>query len=302
MNKVHNHQTVKEEKTPNITEDIPNITESEPNITIYKCDECDKVLSNKTKYNNHKKICKGVSNPLECHYCHIVFPYATSKCRHLKICKDKPKDIEPTIINNIDNSTNNIDNSNSNNNNNNNIDNSTTNNIVNNNNTIINIVPFDRNLKEITPFISDHINAKDMNSMLLNSMTNENNIQLLFSDYFKKIYDKEENRCIKKTNVKLDYSKVHIGNGEWQLMVDKEFYGKLIQDLSTNLILKIDENDCEIQKSFKKNLLTTFIGLYQLIESYTGKIYEDEKVLLKSMKDTTKSIRCVILDYTKRLK
>jgi 6-pyruvoyl-tetrahydropterin synthase len=99
-------------------------------------------------------------------------------------------------------------------------------------------------------------------------VTNENNIQLLFSDYFKKIYDKEENRCIKKTNVKLDYSKVHTGNGEWQLMVDKEIYGKCNNEPSHghnyDIILKLKSNQVdesgiiknfyEIKKIFKEKI------------------------------------------------
>jgi hypothetical protein len=101
MNKVHKHQTVKVQISTNIDALTTNNDVSTTDIDVFKCDGCDKVLSNKTRLNNHKKICKGVSNPLECHYCHNIFSSRASKSNHIKICKAKPKDIvEPTIVNN----------------------------------------------------------------------------------------------------------------------------------------------------------------------------------------------------------
>jgi hypothetical protein len=38
--------------------------------------------------NKHLLICKGVSNPLECHICHRVFSHRASKSYHIKKCKE----------------------------------------------------------------------------------------------------------------------------------------------------------------------------------------------------------------------
>ena len=54
------------------------------------CIKCNKILSSKRNLENHLLICKGVSNPLECHFCHKIFANRGSKSIHLKICKKKP--------------------------------------------------------------------------------------------------------------------------------------------------------------------------------------------------------------------
>jgi hypothetical protein len=51
------------------------------------CPICLKNFKSSQNLQKHKNRCKGVSNPLECHYCHRVFATAQSKFKHLKICK-----------------------------------------------------------------------------------------------------------------------------------------------------------------------------------------------------------------------
>ncbi len=49
--------------------------------------QCNKILSSKQNLNKHLLICKGISNPLECHLCHKILSDRSSKSKHLKICK-----------------------------------------------------------------------------------------------------------------------------------------------------------------------------------------------------------------------
>ena len=51
--------------------------------------KCGKTFSSNKCLKNHLDICKGVSNPLECHICHKVFANRFSKSFHLKSCKNK---------------------------------------------------------------------------------------------------------------------------------------------------------------------------------------------------------------------
>jgi hypothetical protein len=53
------------------------------------CDLCQKEFKTLHGFRNHQKICKGVSNILECHHCHKVFTAYSAKSRHIKICKVK---------------------------------------------------------------------------------------------------------------------------------------------------------------------------------------------------------------------
>lgn len=67
------------------------------------CDKCNRKLASKQSLKNHQSICKGVENKLECHFCHQVFKYPSSKSRHIKTCKMKKDEntaTKTTIINN----------------------------------------------------------------------------------------------------------------------------------------------------------------------------------------------------------
>jgi len=51
------------------------------------CDKCKKMFKTLHGLKKHQSTCKGVSNILECHFCHNVFSTYQSKSKHLKICK-----------------------------------------------------------------------------------------------------------------------------------------------------------------------------------------------------------------------
>lgn len=53
------------------------------------CEKCLKTFKTAHGFKKHKLICKGVSNILECHFCHRVFSCQQAKSKHLKICKVK---------------------------------------------------------------------------------------------------------------------------------------------------------------------------------------------------------------------
>jgi predicted nuclease of predicted toxin-antitoxin system len=59
------------------------------NKKISACPKCSKIFKSFQNLQKHQEICKGVSNPLECHYCHRIFSAQQAKSRHLKICKIK---------------------------------------------------------------------------------------------------------------------------------------------------------------------------------------------------------------------
>jgi hypothetical protein len=71
-----------------IIEDKNDINTDNNDIIEDKCIKCNKKLSSKQRLKNHLLICKGVSNPLECHLCHKIYYDSSSKSRHLKKCKE----------------------------------------------------------------------------------------------------------------------------------------------------------------------------------------------------------------------
>ena len=89
----------------NIIQDGTNIIQV--TNTNLACQKCLKNFKSFKGLKKHQNKCKGVSNPLECHFCHRVFATAQSKCKHLKICKIKEvhKLVETHIVNNNNNNT-----------------------------------------------------------------------------------------------------------------------------------------------------------------------------------------------------
>jgi len=74
----------------NTTDNNNDTTENNNDNHKYenKCIKCNKMLSSKQSLKKHLLICKGVSNPLECHLCHKIYYDSSSKSRHLKKCKE----------------------------------------------------------------------------------------------------------------------------------------------------------------------------------------------------------------------
>jgi hypothetical protein len=80
--------------------------------TNLACQKCLKNFKSFKGLKKHQNKCKGVSNPLECHYCHRIFATAQSKSKHLKICKIKEvhKLVETHVVNNNNTQYNNVTN------------------------------------------------------------------------------------------------------------------------------------------------------------------------------------------------
>ena len=78
-------EQISSENGTNIIQNGTNIIQvTKKNMT---CQKCLKNFKSSKGLKKHQTKCKGVSNPLECHYCHRVFATAQSKFKHLKICQ-----------------------------------------------------------------------------------------------------------------------------------------------------------------------------------------------------------------------
>jgi hypothetical protein len=76
-----------------------------------KCEKCKKVLKSKQSFENHKAICRGTMNKLECGKCNQKFNSTRTRTSHEKICEYeiiKSKEKSKIIINNTNSNNNNI--------------------------------------------------------------------------------------------------------------------------------------------------------------------------------------------------
>jgi len=173
----------------NLNRHINKKHEQDKNEEIIKiCSKCGKELSTKTTLKNHLNICKGILNPLECHICHKIFNNRSSKCYHLKKCcfshinnenySSSNVEIKPiTIINNS-----NI------------IQLNQTFNIIYNNNTVINLIYYDKQEAKINFDIS-HFNKENMYILFKNFHDDAFNY---LSD---KLFENKKNQLIIKNKI-----------------------------------------------------------------------------------------------------
>jgi hypothetical protein len=240
----------------------PIIDCSKPIIDCYKhiiynkFIKCNKFLSSKRNLEKHLLICKGVSNPLECHLCHKILANSSSKSRHLKNCK-------LSLINNeqpsmpINNITNNID-------------------------TCTNIIVFNPNNPNGKSLKTDHINLEFISKLL--KIKEED----AFSLYTKKILDNPENRCIKKTNLRSTFSEIHVGNNKWNSYYDSDIYPKFISEISNCL--------CEllVDNFSTNNKLIEFLDYMSDNDIIKNKINKKHKELIQRIKAIVYNLKVFI--------
>lgn len=256
----------------------------------FVCEKCKHIFNTNRGYKRHIENCNGIG-PLECPYCYRIFGNKQTKCRHAKICKCNPDNdhSKMSIINNngtfdhsnIMNSTVNVDNSNHN----------TTNNYNN-----INIIRFEIDKKKHTQFISAHITPEEIKEILdkyFDLRDRYNHIEIL-NEYFDRLLDIPENKCIKKTDIKSKYSQIHTGDNKWVMKPDRNIYDKLIMDTTKNFFHKLDETE----KIRSRDLHKKVSNIRDSVEHFTDHIFEDEKELIKELQVATDAIKCTVVNHS----
>ena len=250
----------------------------------HRCHICYKNLSSNCYLLKHIKTCKGVINRLQCEYCEKEFKHEKSRFHHYKICGTKKEmalieDKQKPTINNSGQINNNLSTGTQ------NVNNNTNNNII--------IV---YNPNGITPFSTDHLKAEDFKKILQLASARLDNRAL--EEYSKQIFENEENRCIKKTNIKLGHSQIHLGDNKWKLQLDKNIYPQLATDLANNMSEYVDEK----RETFKQDM---YIRLRDFVYGMcdAGYINADpsdrEKELQKEFKTFTEGLKLIVYGNTK---
>jgi hypothetical protein len=236
------------------------------NIDDTSCIKCLKNFSSVKTLNRHKKICKGVSNTLECHLCHKVFTTPQGKSQHLKKCTISKE--SNTIIDQsqnaevINNTTNN-----------------TTNNTINGNVNIQNTIVMynDQNIE----FKDDHITKRDLKKIF-----NGASVQTIqaISTYALKLLENIDNLCIRKKHLTNSYCEVHVGNGEWKTRPEQSVLERFSQDVAISANDKLYEHP-QIGTKMVRDEITELVSNPEDVHSQTIKLRRE--------------LRSVIIDKTK---
>lgn len=170
--------------------------------------------------------CKKIKTPLQCEFCHETFTCRSSKskhqtyaCRKRYACEDEsvPAGQQAgTIINN------NITNNNI--------------NTINNNIVAVLPLPFDVN-DDSFRFCTDHITRK-----VFKHIWDRSDPAIGFRNFSQAILSRVENQVVKKNSYKEKYNKVHVGNNEWRLELDKVIFPRITQEMSSAALEKVEEH------------------------------------------------------------
>jgi hypothetical protein len=266
---------------PNIHSHLPNVHSNSPNIheSVKTCAKCTRVFASKYTMLKHYEKCDGCLNKLQCPYCKNIYATSPSKCNHLKICPAKKEAESKSIVQAesvagpststtvINNTTNN-----------------TTNNITIN---VTNVIPFQENEE----LLADHI-TKQCLRQLLHSHSDYGD---LLTNFSRKILDRKENQCVRKTNLRSSSSLVHLGDDIWEAQADSHVYPRLLNNLAVTFSCSLDTYKMQMSKM-----------LDQFIEDVTchGDHGTSDAELAASMKrmykNTVSNVKHILFNLTKQ--
>ena len=248
-------------------------------LETHQCGKCYKLFTRKWSLNKHFESCKGEINKFQCEYCLTNFRQDNSRFRHYKICSIK-KELSPTEGDKIVNNSGNIHQ------------------LVNGNQNITNNIIVVYNPTGNTPFSTDHLTCEDLKKIIKLASSRLDNRAL--EEYSKQIFSHPENRCIKKTNIKLAHSQVHTGDNKWKLQLDKNIYPQLATDLANNMSDYVDKK----REAFKKDM---YVRLRDFVDSMCDAGYINteptnrEKEIQKEYKTFMDGLKLIIYENTKSI-
>ena len=301
-----NNNQICQKDNPICQKDNPICQKDNPNVLKLllpnQCDICEKNLSSKRNYLNHKEKCKGFINPLQCIYCNEVFTLGPAKYRHQKTCKVRipstdltiPQGQGNTIIGT--NTNNNIQTQN-------NIENLTQNNNIETQNNNVTLVIYNTDANKSDNFIKNHISHDELKNILkiTNGDIDDEKKVTMVEEYMRNLLKNPDNRCIKKTNMRDIHSKIHTGDNNWITKTDKEIYPKLTCNIADGLseLIQIRNNEKSMIKTQKLRELIAFLD-YMADNGYRNDEHEEINAQTNAFfRDLVQRIKSVIYDFTK---
>jgi hypothetical protein len=93
------------------------------------------------------------------------------------------------------------------------------------------------NTKEGEPiqFNHSHIDPKKMKKFLIpGEKVNAERMTNAIREWTGQLLSNEDNKCVKKTNIRSSHSQVHVGENKWVCRLDKEIYPHLMNNIAND--------------------------------------------------------------------
>jgi long-subunit acyl-CoA synthetase (AMP-forming) len=116
-----------------------------------------------------------------------------------------------------------------------NIQNQNVENQTNNNNTVINLVVYNPNASESIQFNHAHIDPKKLKKFFIpGDIVKPERLTDIVREWTQQLLANDDNKCVKKTNIRASHSQVHVGNNNWESRLDKEVYPHLMNNIAND--------------------------------------------------------------------
>tara|TARA_Y100000389_G_scaffold76463_1_gene73176 strand:+ start:15623 stop:16699 length:1077 start_codon:yes stop_codon:yes gene_type:complete len=283
-------------------QNIPNVTNIRPNVSNVDkntCGKCRLKFCNKTKLNNHIKICKGVDS-LTCHICFERFRNRMQKYRHKKKVGCHPPPPEETTLSAFPSTSSQQNISITNNNN-------TTNNITNNTTNNIQINVFGK--EDLRYLLED---SKIIDKLKMCGKKGVYGLSKIIDDvHFNK--DKPENSTLIKPEEFGQGVLIMNDDGEWEYREFEDIRDNLIDTIieyfqaynivkKKNAIKLVDKKERNIIRNIAYEMMA-FEGsipreLFEELEMDEDEVEEDEEELKKKTRKFDKSTMRNLHDRT----
>ena len=256
------------------------------------CTKCDKTFKYQWFLDRHIKSCLTKIDANKCEYCSRVFSDRSSRYRHHKICKVRiekdskalvinpvPPEVHAAVINN-----NNTTIANNRNVNGTNVENQT----------VINLVVYNSNPNETMQFNHKHIDPQKLKKFFVpGDKVQPERLTDAMREWTNQLLSNNDNKCVKKTNIRASHSQVHVGNNNWESRLDKEVYPHLMNNIANDFSYFFSDN---YRRTMYK-ALDAFIE-YMASDGYCST--DSDKVIENSYKTLVKELKLRMFDITKR--
>lgn len=156
---------------------------------------------------------------------------------------------------------------------------------------------------KIMNFNRSHINPEEMEKLLVVGNTvplKPAQLQSLTDavrEYTHQLLSNDENKCVKKTNIRSSHSQVHVGNNNWESRLDKEVYPNLMNNIANDFGDFIADNYKTKMRDVYKSLVA-FID-YMASDGYCS---DDEHKRIENLfKTFVKELKLYVFDNSKGL-
>jgi hypothetical protein len=298
INVVDNHKNVVVDHR-NVVVHHKNVVVHHKNVVVdhnnvdnpLSCAKCNKSFKSKWSMDRHIKSCLTKIKSNVCEYCNKCLSDRCSKYRHHKICKVRIEKESTALVHVVPTSgmppstvNNTIQNLNGD-----NIQNQTNN----TNNTVINLVVYNSDPRESIQFNHNHIDPEKLKRCFVpGDRVQPERLQNIVREWTQQLLLNDENKCVKKTNIRSSHSKVHIGNNNWESRLDKDIYPNLMNNIANDFSEFFNDN---YRRTVYK-ALDKFID-YMASDGYCSN--DSDKVIENSYKTLVRELKLRMFDMTK---